>query len=181
MVGLLLENGADIEQRILDDSTPLSLAAAKGHTAVLEALLEKGVEVNTSDALTRAIKGGHETVTHLLLGRGVRIDAMGWKNVEPLHHAAYVAHVGAVRLLLERGANIESRTLRGHTPLHYAVRWSHRKAIIVPQLLEAGADVRTRNNEGKDLLASCDDEEVKFLLLEYAARLGHKFDSEQQL
>lgn len=34
-------------------------------------------------------------------------------------------------------------------------------------------------NDGVDLLAYCQDEDVKRLLQEYAARVGHKFDSEK--
>jgi uncharacterized protein len=48
-VRLLLGNGAGVEQRTLVGSTSLSSAAANGHTAVLEVLLEKVADIDTND------------------------------------------------------------------------------------------------------------------------------------
>ena len=47
--------------------------------------------------------------------------------------------------------------------------------IIFRSVVYSSHFSKSRYNNGEDSLASCHDEEVKFLLLEYAARVGHKF------
>jgi hypothetical protein len=65
----------------------------------------------------------------------------------------------------------------GETPLRRAVKRSWLKGLV-QQLLEAGADIRTRDNRGKDLMAACNYEEIRLILRQYAARIVHRFDSE---
>jgi ankyrin repeat protein len=62
--------------------TPLSLAAAKGRTAVLEVLLQSRAQVDSSDSEGRtpigwAARHGHEAAALLLYERGARIVCQG--------------------------------------------------------------------------------------------------------
>ena len=82
LVRLPLENGADIERRTFGGHTPLSLAAAKGRTAVLEVLLQNRAQVDSIDSEGRtpiawATRHGHEAAALLLYERGARIVCQG--------------------------------------------------------------------------------------------------------
>jgi ankyrin repeat protein len=49
VVKLLLEKGAELETKDVNDQTPLSLATERGHEAVVELLLKKGAKLETKD------------------------------------------------------------------------------------------------------------------------------------
>ena len=90
----------------------LHTAARAGDLQAVEALLEKGADVNEYDQL-----GG-----------------------TPLHDAAWNGQAAIVTLLLDRGAKINARHKEaGSTPLHYAVLMNRRAAVEV--LLKRGADI----------------------------------------
>jgi len=69
------------------DSSPLYLAAGKGHYAVVKILVESGASLNI-------------------------INDDGWT---PLHVSAYEGYYAIVRYLLENGANKNARTYGGET------------------------------------------------------------------
>eukprot|EP01063_Lacrimia_lanifica_P038459 TRINITY_DN8204_c0_g13_i1.p1 TRINITY_DN8204_c0_g13~~TRINITY_DN8204_c0_g13_i1.p1 ORF type:complete len:661 (+),score=140.33 TRINITY_DN8204_c0_g13_i1:50-1984(+) len=120
----------------------LTLAADRGHVAVLETLLRHGAhtEVTCEDGwcvwsgLLSAAAGGHESATSLLLRHGA--DARkahhktGWA---PLHHAAYRNHVALARLLIDGGAadarQDDTGVLDVPSPLALAARRGHEDMV----------------------------------------------------
>ena len=86
-VRLLLDQGADRDDKDGDYKTSLHFAAEQGHAAVVKLLLDKGayIEANTRSGYT------------------------------PLHFAAEQGHAAVVELLLGRGANVHAKDLKGHT------------------------------------------------------------------
>jgi len=73
LITLLLERGADIERRGLNDCTPLHWAAATGERRVVELLLAHGADVfartridDLENAREMAERGGHAEVARLL-------------------------------------------------------------------------------------------------------------------
>ena len=95
----------------------LYMAAGNGNVKEVEALLNKGVDVNEkggggllndSNALDAASSMGHVDVVKLLLDRGAKVNAahgnMGWT---PLSSAAWHGNTDVVKLLVERGADID--------------------------------------------------------------------------
>lgn len=79
-VSSLLDPPLDVNAKFpILGSSPLILAAAKGHHEMVGLLLDRGAHINTS-------------------------DSSGWT---PLHAAIYGGHADVVQLLLERGAQLE--------------------------------------------------------------------------
>ncbi len=147
-VGTLLDAGAQPDARTRFNNplharqTALHLAAAGGHTTVLAALLARGAEVEVRDARGRT----------------------------PLWEAARRSHHRAVEALLHAGANPDPRDAAGRTPLHAVLMptpTAHdsagpagsdadstpdllvdpgftRPAVVIAQLLDAGADPNAR-------------------------------------
>ncbi len=78
VVGLLLDNGADIHFRNKKKATSLILAARAGNSEIVQMLLDKGAKINDQDkygnnALMHAAMKGHLDVVTLLLSKGIDV------------------------------------------------------------------------------------------------------------
>lgn len=115
---LLLEAGADVN--ILDnhDNTLLFYAIANRDLAMIELLLQAGLDPNISEK--------SEIVDYLPLG---------W--------AAYANFIEAIQLLLTYGANIDGQDINGQTALHLAVEEKNLDAVEL--LVKNGADIQIKN------------------------------------
>lgn len=125
-----------------DGSTPLHIAAKRGHREVVELLLTLGASLDDRDS-----------------------DPKRQGNV--LHYACWGGHIDLVRWLLdERGADAGATDVVGNTPLLYAVYGGHR--IVTEELLRRGRSLRERNhkNHSAILQAACGGhlELVEYLL-----------------
>jgi hypothetical protein len=151
-----LNEGADIETRLVRDLTPLMLAAEHGHAEMVDALLARGADVDAEmheedgvprRALHCAVYYGQNVgVVRALLARGADVQAGSVEGVfTPLHMAAQGGDVELVQLLLSFGADVHARGPSRFTPLHVAAQHGH--ARVVDALVAHGADVfaRTEN------------------------------------
>ncbi|KAG7268324.1 hypothetical protein CRUP_035072 [Coryphaenoides rupestris] len=143
-------------------TSPLRLAASRGHAGCVEELLFRGAEVDAdpggSTALQDACAGGHTPCVRLLLVHGADPDlpAAVADGSAPLHLATASARpLECCELLLDGGAAVNAATGESQsTPLHVAARRG--LDDLVELLLARGADVLARNREGETPLnAAC--------------------------
>ena len=164
---LLLEHGAEVDTRSKDHSTPLHLASQHGKLEMVRLLLDHGADPEANAEGYMGEKPLHQVssgkyrsqedgvrVAQLLLERGADVNARRNDHQTPLHVASYFGFVEIVRLLLDRCADPEANAESdmGEKPLHkvsYGKYRSQEDGVRVAQLLlERGADVNTRRNDG---------------------------------
>ena len=121
-------------------NTPLVWAADAGHARAVEALLGKGVAVNTrgylgATACARACRAGHVDVLAALLGApGCDPNVANDKMQSPLHFAAFKRQPAAVELMLAAPA-CDPFVLdrKGRTPAEDTSDEAIRAAILAAQ------------------------------------------------
>lgn len=178
---LIEKNGADVNAKNEFGQTTLTLASMEGHFEIVKFLLDHGAGTDIAGedkttALHFAAFRGYKNIVELLINRGANINAQDDQDrLTPLHFAAESCHTEVVKLLLDNGANPNIKNKHNETPIDMAkteTRELLKKAIeqqkqLNKQLLEAvegknkdkvieliskGADVRTKNSEGRTLL-----------------------------
>jgi ankyrin repeat protein len=107
----LIEQGADVNAKDIDDLAPLHHAAWKGDKKCVELLLAKGAAVD--------IRGGKESLLGIfdifvLVPAYILAPS---SNETPLHIAAQQGHLEVVKVLLDHGADINAKRSDGETPL----------------------------------------------------------------
>ncbi|MFT6765213.1 MAG: ankyrin repeat protein [Alteromonas naphthalenivorans] len=121
---LLIKAGADINAQNASGWTSLMYASAKGHTDIVNVLLEHGANVNhvstvkngKRTALMIAVEYGHTDVVQALLTYSKKCknkktcyvdinaqDANGWTS---LIKASFYGHIDIVKILLAHGADV---------------------------------------------------------------------------
>ena len=114
---------ADVNKEENDGCTPLYAAAFKGHSSVVELLLEvDGVDMNKADndgctPLYAAAEEGHSSVVELLLQvDGVDVNKSDKNGLTPLYIAVFKGHSSVVELLLEvDGLDVNKESNNGLT------------------------------------------------------------------
>lgn len=134
-VRLLLDDGAELEARNEEGTTPLMQAAAHGQTETFKFLLERGAKINVRDK----------------------------RGMTPLIAAACACAVATMnstydimKILLEKGANVNARTRDGTTALMMAAG-SPDDPASVKLLLSKGADPMAKDSRGKTAITFAQD------------------------
>jgi ankyrin repeat protein len=125
---LLAANRSLVTSLSSDGWTPLHLAAFFGRKEAVQALLNKGAEVNARSTnpmqnmpLHAAAAGRHAEVATLLLSRGATANARQHGGWTPLHAAAQNGDMEMAKALLYGGADVRSRADNHQTPLDLAL------------------------------------------------------------
>ncbi|GAB5576115.1 ankyrin repeat and SOCS box protein 18 [Prionailurus iriomotensis] len=138
-------------------TTPLCIAAARGHTACVRHLLSRGADPDASPggqgALHEACLGGRTACAQLLLQHGADPDLLSAEGLAPLHLCRTAASLGCAQALLEHGASVQRAGGAGRdTPLHVAAqRGLDEHARLY---LGRGAPVDARNGRGETALSA---------------------------
>jgi ankyrin repeat protein len=147
---LLLDSGADPDERNDSGQTPLHLAADWQMSEFVSLLIDRGAEVDARDMgrttpLLYAASGSDPNLVRLLLDHGADVNAHDVDGDTPLHNAARGGHAEVLRLLLVHGADTAVWNSRGRTPLDEAVRSGDKEVI---RLLTEADQGRTGASSG---------------------------------
>jgi uncharacterized protein len=136
----LIGGGADVNAKDPYGVTALMFSLIAGSTGTASMLIEKGADVNPRDTD----------------GRTALIEALTSENEIPPE---------IVESLIRRGADVNIRLAGGLTPLMIAVSGDSR---LVRLLVEAGADVKAKDDHGAGVLQRAKDNPENIRILEEA-------------
>jgi ankyrin repeat protein len=162
-----LKAGANVNNEDEDGHTPLMSAAYLGNLDIVKLLVAAGADPNRwaqgDNPLGRAATGGNRDVYEFL--RTIVADevrkavseeelAKGEKRrareadplVEPFIEAAMMGRLDQLEFSLTAGVDVNAIGSRGNGALHYAAFYG--RIPVMERLLEAGADVELRIEEG---------------------------------
>lgn len=174
-IAKLLEAGADPNHPSRHGDMPLHGAAEKGRTDVLSTLMAAGADPNGrgnngNSPLQYAARAGYSDVVEALLAAGADPNHANEEGQTPLHSVCSyrvrnsygvrnidTSKLGeTARLLLEAGSDPNARDIWGRTPLFNVAsaadehgRFIKSSIELVENLVEKGADILAKNNDGK--------------------------------
>ena len=165
----------------LGGATPLILASYLGYTDIVNALIEKGVDVKAKDdvdgcmAIHLAAANGKNDVINILLD----VDASNINDVDnrgntPLHWASMKDRADTVSLLIENGADIEAKDIDNWTALHYAAAFASLQTVEA--LVDNGADKNSLTKDGNIPVNYAKDETIKTYLS--GGKIGREYTEE---
>ena len=158
----LIQYGQDANRGDSYGTTPLMKAAYYGHDQVVHVLIRAGADVNGKDnskqtALYCASWRGHSSVIKTLAEAGANLNVQDDWGVTPLMVAAAKGYANVVVELIRAGADVSVVSspewlllTAGSTALHFAAEENSIECGVL--LVEAGADMRTRNKNSKSPL-----------------------------
>ena len=157
---LVEELGADVDVEGRNPKGPLYWAGVRGHTAVMQVLVDGGAwsgVAKDGGVWVGGLVGGAKSmardervdVVRLYLGWGVGVDGVdGDTEMTALCAASREGNADVVRVLLEEGgADVNKAGKNGQTPISWACE--SRKADVVRVLLDAGADIGIVDDFGR--------------------------------
>lgn len=145
---------------IPNDLTVFHVLAFWGLAHAAERHLSFEANVDSRDSLTWtplhwAAARGHVPMITFLIDSGAAIEAKDNRLWTPLFWSAFWGQADASALLLSKGAQFSLRDVEGRSPLHIAI--SRTSSTVCEVLIKAGADTRTRSNDGYTAMENAQD------------------------
>ncbi|XP_055010038.1 ankycorbin isoform X2 [Boleophthalmus pectinirostris] len=152
VTSLLTKKGTSAVKLDSEGKSALHVAAARGQTDCLVAILSHGADPSITDAtglnpLHLAAKNNHVECCKKLIQNKCPVDTVDSSGKTALHHAAACGSVQALQLLCELNSPINIRDADGLTPLLLSARHGH--AEVASVLLECGAEINASDNSGR--------------------------------
>jgi serine/threonine protein kinase/ankyrin repeat protein len=149
VIKLLLKHGLKLEDKEQHlGMTALNVAAWEGKSNVVNALLDQGADIESTDnagftPLLSAIEMGHSETVELLLRRGASIHATDVRGTDALGMIADKVQFGddgvrMARMLMDQGLSADPKSKELSSPLMAASGAGYPKMVAF--LLESGAD-----------------------------------------
>jgi len=164
----------DINQPTLVHGPPLYLAAARGHDALVQFLLESNANIEGEEPSNTAIKiaafNGYMTTVQLLLDHGANSNARFAKEGTVVVDAAYQHNIPMIMLLLEHGAKLNLAGTN-RSPLSCAAKSGGEK--IVKLLLEHGAPVEVDSINALEVAIDRGKEDIVRTILHHVVDFDH--------
>lgn len=179
VIDALIKAGADVNARAYDGITPIYWAADSNTPEVVKLFIGAGADVNAVryDGITSLFAASRRNVPEvvkMLLKAGANVNAKNSNGITPLLYAAMNNHnPGVVDALIEYGAE-DITDKAGRTALMLAAQWNVPEVVDV--LIDAGTDIKAKDNEGHTALDyAYDNEKLKgTLTLQRLERLSRE-------
>ena len=170
VVKMLVEYGADIHVRNVDNDQARDIASYCGHvdivkflqdtcgnsTNMLHNLYYSSLSVSclgllSCDRIDCLCNTALHVITDLqhmksLLESGADVEAENVDGLRPIHCAVRTGLVDLMELLIQHGANVDAADAFGNRPLHEA---AYHRLDVVQLLVQHGAKLNVQNTDGK--------------------------------
>lgn len=157
---ILLENGADPNDRNSDSMTPLMLTSMTNNLDGCKILIEHGADVNVQREkklggeapLFYAVQSGYFDIVKLLCDNGANVKLKKSDGTSPIHSTVHNMNPEIIKYLKEKGADINEKDKEGTTALMRAAYYN--KIGHVKMLIELGATVNIKSKSKETALGN---------------------------
>lgn len=119
-----------------------------GDLETVKLLLGRGAEPSV-EAVSEAVTFGHAEIIRALVEAGVNVRLTESSGITLLHWAAITNRASVIPVLTQAGVPLDATDDFGFTPLMYAATVDVGDTSTLKALLDAGADRRIRNSDGR--------------------------------
>ena len=168
IVEVLIQNGADVNAKDIDNRTALMRASYNNYNEIVELLLQNGADVNVKDidsrttALMEASLRGNKEVMEVLIQNGADVNAKCSNDWTALMFASYNGYEECAELLIQNEADVNAKTNNGGTALMLALIKCRKN--VVQLLISKGADVNMKDNKGHNTIEYANPEMKKIII-----------------
>ena len=149
---VLIENGADVNEKLDNGLTPIMLATRNNHMETVSALAENMADLNAQDktgktALMYAASNGLPNIIKLLIEKKANLEIKDNEDQTALFRAVKYGYNEATKILADNKAQINIKNKENQTPLKLSTspafirNYPNTAYDIVTILIEAGAAI----------------------------------------
>ena len=134
IVGLLLNEIADVDRIFINGESLIHYAAREGLLYLMTILVDKTSRINEPNArgwtpIMLAIENSYDFTAEIILNKIGSVEDIFIGGESLLHYAAKMGSINIVKWILPRVTNIKQMNRQGLTPLAVAAQCNHREII----------------------------------------------------